>query len=184
MVDAIVAATARVLVKDGYEALSTNRVAERAGVSVGSLYQYFPSKEALVVAVMERHIERMTGELGDRLAAMADRPIDEVARALVHLLLDAHRVDPKLHRALMSQVPRVGAFAGMNELTARLEARIVGFLSSRRRDVGVSDPALAAFVLVRAAEALTHAAVIERPDLLAGAELEAEIVRLIVAYLR
>ena len=54
-VDALIEATARILVKEGFDKASTNRIAAKAGVSVGSLYQYFPSKEALVVAVMERH---------------------------------------------------------------------------------------------------------------------------------
>ena len=54
-IDTILEATARVLMKDGYDRASTNRIAAAAGVSIGSLYQYFPSKEALVAAVSERH---------------------------------------------------------------------------------------------------------------------------------
>jgi len=54
-VDALIEATARILVKQGFDSASTNRIAEQAGVSVGSLYQYFPGKEALVAAVIERH---------------------------------------------------------------------------------------------------------------------------------
>ena len=57
-VDALVEATARILVKEGFDKASTNRIAEAAGVSVGSLYQYFPGKEALVVAVMSRRRPR------------------------------------------------------------------------------------------------------------------------------
>ncbi|NUR10624.1 MAG: helix-turn-helix transcriptional regulator, partial [Bradyrhizobium sp.] len=58
-VDALVEATARILVRDGFEKASTNRIADMAGVSVGSLYQYFPSKEALVAAVIDRHNEEI-----------------------------------------------------------------------------------------------------------------------------
>ena len=58
-VDAIIQATARVLVEDGYDRASTNRIAQAAGVSIGSLYQYFPSKEALVAALVETHVDRM-----------------------------------------------------------------------------------------------------------------------------
>src|SRR5579859_5011283 len=54
-VDALVEATARILVRDGFDRASTNRIAAEAGVSIGSLYQYFPSKEALVAAVIDRH---------------------------------------------------------------------------------------------------------------------------------
>src|SRR5213082_1988183 len=58
-VDAILTATARILMADGYDRASTNRIALAAGVSVGSLYQYFPSKEALVAALVENHLGRM-----------------------------------------------------------------------------------------------------------------------------
>ena len=56
-VDAIIQATARVLIEDGYDRASTNRIAQAAGVSIGSLYQYFPSKEALVAALVEEHFD-------------------------------------------------------------------------------------------------------------------------------
>src|SRR5687767_9201431 len=56
-VDAILRATAHILVREGYDHLTTNRVADRAGVSIGSLYQYFPGKEALVKALLDRHVD-------------------------------------------------------------------------------------------------------------------------------
>src|SRR5205809_3073218 len=59
-VDALIEATARILVREGFDKASTNRIAEAAGVSVGSLYQYYPGKEALVVAVIERHNQDLT----------------------------------------------------------------------------------------------------------------------------
>ena len=58
-VDALVEATARILMKEGYDKASTNKIAAVAGVSIGSLYQYFPSKEALVAAVIERHTHEL-----------------------------------------------------------------------------------------------------------------------------
>src|SRR5947199_10350657 len=68
-VDALVEATARILVREGFDKASTNRIAEVAGVSVGSLYQYFPNKEALVAAVIDRHqqkiMQTVRGELAD-----------------------------------------------------------------------------------------------------------------------
>ena len=59
-VDALLEATTRVLLKEGYDRASTNRIAEVAGVSIGSLYQYFPSKEALVAAVIDRHAQEIS----------------------------------------------------------------------------------------------------------------------------
>src|SRR6266540_4026301 len=76
-VDAILAATAQVLVRHGYEGANTNRIAEAAGVSVGSLYQYFPSKEALVTALIERHMESMWQIIVENAARVAAAPLEE-----------------------------------------------------------------------------------------------------------
>src|SRR5262245_35498734 len=107
-VDALVEATARILIREGFDKASTNRIAEVAGVSVGSLYQYFPSKEALVVAVAERHhqeiMQTVRGELAEVLAA----PVEKAMRKLIAVAVKAHRVDPELHRVLAEQIPRVG----------------------------------------------------------------------------
>jgi AcrR family transcriptional regulator len=70
-VDAILSATARILCGTGYDRASTNRIALAAGVSVGSLYQYFPSKEALVAALVERHTESMMSLVRHKLAEVA-----------------------------------------------------------------------------------------------------------------
>ena len=58
-------ATARILIKEGYDQASTNKIAAVAGVSIGSLYQYFPSKEALVAAVIERHTQELSQVVRD-----------------------------------------------------------------------------------------------------------------------
>ncbi|MCL2430307.1 MAG: TetR/AcrR family transcriptional regulator, partial [Alphaproteobacteria bacterium] len=82
-VDALLEATARVLVKEGYDRASTNRIAEVAGVSIGSLYQYFPSKEALVAAVIDRHTQETMELARDALIKVAMLPIEEAVRELV-----------------------------------------------------------------------------------------------------
>src|SRR5579862_2660732 len=99
-VDAILDATARVLCTTGYDRASTNRVAMAAGVSVGSLYQYFPSKEALVAALVDRHVEQMTSLVKAKLAEVATGPIDAAVRTIIQAMFDAHAVDPVLHKVL------------------------------------------------------------------------------------
>jgi len=95
-------------VREGFDKASTNRIAEVAGVSVGSLYQYFPGKEALVAAVIERHQQEIIQLVRGELAKVADRPIEQGLRTLVAAGVKAHRLDPKLHRVLAEQIPRVG----------------------------------------------------------------------------
>ena len=75
-VNALVEATARILVKEGFDKASTNRIAEKAGVSVGSLYQYYPSKEALVAAVIDRHNREIMKVVRGALADAASLPIE------------------------------------------------------------------------------------------------------------
>src|SRR5215467_14516170 len=76
-VEALLEATARILVKDGYDCASTNRIAHVAGVSIGSLYQYFPSKEALVAAVIDRQTQETMQLARDALIKVAMQPVEE-----------------------------------------------------------------------------------------------------------
>ena len=97
-VDALVEATARILVRQGFDKASTNRIADVAGVSIGSLYQYFPSKEALVAAVIERHQHEIMQTVRGELARALALPLQQGVRSLVAAAVKAHRVDAKLHR--------------------------------------------------------------------------------------
>jgi len=88
--------TARILVKEGYERASTNKIAQAAGVSSGLLYQYFPSKEALVAAVIDRHQDEMMPVIRHALADVGPQPVKSAVRELVKVMIDAHRLNPKL----------------------------------------------------------------------------------------
>ena len=115
----ILQATTRILVAEGYDRASTNRIALAAGVSIGSLYQYFPNKEALVAALCERHVGQMLAICEAKLTELATAPLPVAAREIVRALLRAHAVEPKLHKVLIEQVPRVGR---LGELEAEVRA--------------------------------------------------------------
>jgi len=184
-VAALVEATARVLVKEGYESTNTNKIAQAAGVSIGSLYQYFPNKEALVAAVVERHKQEMMQLFREALAAVMARPIDAGVRELVTVMIDAHRVDPKLHRVLVEQVPRNGRLE-VEAFDREACALIRGYLEAHRSELDVPDLDMAAFICVATVESLTHAAVVHRPEALsdkAGLFVE-DLTRLVVQYLK
>jgi len=186
-VDALLEATARVLVKEGYDRASTNRIAEVAGVSIGSLYQYFPSKEALVAAVIDRHTEEVSEVTRNALVKVAARPIEVAAREFVSVAIDAHRVNPKLHGVLSEQIPRVGRLENIEANVREGYALVRGYLEAHREEIDVADLDLAAFVLVTVVEALTHAAVLRRPDILADGKARYfvdDVTRLVVRYLR
>jgi AcrR family transcriptional regulator len=183
MVEVILEATARVLVEGGYDRASTNKVAEVAGVSVGSLYRYFPSKEALVAALCERHVTAMLAMCESKLLELGDAPLEVAAREIVRAILRAHAVNPKLHRILIQQVPRVGKLKNVDMMQERVSVLVLGYLQARRKDVRPRNLELAVFLLVHAVEAVAHATVIERPDYLVDGELADELAELVLHYL-
>ena len=115
-VDAILDATARVLCTTGYDRASTNRIALAAGVSVGSLYQYFPSKEALVAALAGRHMATMTALVRAKLSEVSKEPMPVAVRTIIMAMFEAHAVDPKLHKVLIEEVPRIGRLENLRGL--------------------------------------------------------------------
>jgi AcrR family transcriptional regulator len=182
-VDALLSATARVLVKDGYDHASTNKIAIAAGVSIGSLYQYFPSKEALVAAVIERHIDRMMDVVRASLAQVASYPLRDAARELVRVMIEAHRIEPKLHRVLVEQIPRVGSMEQVERVDDEATQLVRIYLEAHRHEVGVEDLDLASFIAVSCVESMTHVAVLRRPVLLEDPRFVDEVAALVVRYL-
>jgi len=186
-VDALLEATARVLIKEGYDRASTNKIAAVAGVSIGSLYQYFPSKEALVAAVIDRHMQQVSQVARNALIKVAARPIEIAAREFVSVAIDAHRVNPKLHGVLAEQIPRIGRLENIDAMQRDGYALVRGYLEAHRDEIDVADPDIAAFICMTVIEALTHAAVLRRPDILTEEKARwfvDEVTRLLVRYLR
>ncbi|HKD68399.1 MAG TPA: TetR/AcrR family transcriptional regulator [Candidatus Binataceae bacterium] len=186
-VDALLEATARVLIKEGYDRASTNKIAAVAGVSIGSLYQYFPSKEALVAAVIDRHMQQVSQVARNALIKVAARPIEIAAREFVSVAIDAHRVNPKLHGVLAEQIPRIGRLENIDAMQRDGYALVRGYLEAHRDEIDVADPDIAAFICMTVIEALTHAAVLRRPDILTEEKARRfvdEVTRLLVRYLR
>ena len=186
-VDALIEATARILVREGFDKASTNRIAEEAGVSIGSLYQYYPSKEALVAAVIDRHNQELMRVVRAALAKVAALPIAQAVRKIVAVAIDAHRIDPKLHRVLAEQIPRTGRLEKVEPFKREYYALFRDYLEGHRDKLRNVDLGLAAFVCVTSIEALTHTAVLHRPGILsdeAVGTLVDEATRLVIRYLR
>ncbi|HVT51758.1 MAG TPA: TetR/AcrR family transcriptional regulator [Dongiaceae bacterium] len=186
-VEALVEATARILVKEGFDKASTNRIAEVAGVSVGSLYQYFPGKEALVAAVIQRHQQEIRQAVQSELAEILALPLEPAVRRLVAIAVRAHRVDPKLHCVLAEQIPRIGRLAEAARFDPENFTLFRTYLERHREEVRVDDLELAAFICVTAIEALTHNAVLHYSKMLSDDRMEALIdegARLITGYLK
>jgi AcrR family transcriptional regulator len=186
-VTALIEATARILVEEGFDKASTNRIAEVAGASVGSLYQYFPGKEALVAAVAARHQQEIMATVRGELAEVMDQPLEQGVRKLVAIAVTAHRVDPALHRVLTEQIPRVGEFAALATFDRENFALFRGYLERHRHQLRVTDLELAAFVCVTSIEALAHNAVLHNSEAFADAAMDSLIdegTLLVLGYLK
>jgi AcrR family transcriptional regulator len=182
-VQVILDATARVLCTIGYDRASTNRVALAAGVSVGSLYQYFPSKEALVAALVERHVEEMLRLVRAKLAEVASAPLPIAVRTMIDAMFAAHAVDPRLHKVLIEQVPRIGRLEDILGVEREVEAMVAALLEARRVDVRPARLGAAAFVLCHIVEAVTHKAVLAELREPRIGEVAEELTEMVLRYL-
>jgi AcrR family transcriptional regulator len=182
MVEVILEAAARVFVSLGYARATTNRIAAAAGISVGSLYQYFPSKDAIAVELLRRYRESLVALVRGHMATVARGDLASVVRSLLEALLRPEGIDPDLHRVLIERVLRTSARAEMVGFEERLEHLLADVFRGTPSVIAVPDPELAAFVLVRAVLGAVHSAVVDRPAV-DRSRLAEELTRLIVRYL-
>ncbi|MGM9463137.1 TetR/AcrR family transcriptional regulator [Streptomyces murinus] len=161
MVERIVTAGRSVLARDGYARFVTTRVAEEAGISPGSLYQYFRDKDELLTVLMERY----WAETGDRVAAsLADRlndPPDRLIRNAVEALLFALEHDSQLLRVVVEEVPPRYSEAHLHALRRRIQDLGSAYLAGRAP--GERSGTTRSWVIVSAMEALSVRWVLERP---------------------
>lgn len=129
-VDAILEATIQVLLSDGKEQLTTTRVASRAGVSVGTLYQYYPNKSALLQGALKRHLDDVTGAVERVCLEQRGKSLSEMGTALVNAFLAAKMRDAKTSVALYSVSSDVDGARIAKEMGARSNRAIEEMLAS------------------------------------------------------
>lgn len=173
-------AAIKLLKRGGGASITTNRIAETAGVSIGSVYQYFPNKGALFAALHECHIAQVADVLQRRLAASAGSSLEGLVASLVDGMAEAHLADPELSELLETEVPhRAG---GAVEFSMRFHKpfreALADHLSARRVDLDTR-----AFFMANMVDALGHAVVLRRPRGLSLAHAKAEACKAIVTYL-
>ena len=172
-VEAIIEAAAEVLAEARYEGATTTLVADRAGVSVGTLYQYFPNKRAYVAALAERYMDEMVGRIASVLEEIADDAPLAGLRKLADAAVDAYLVEPQFQKELIERLPDVGkleeAFGARRRITEMLEA----YLRTHAEQLGICDPGFVAFGVQTTFEALAQRTIVERPALLRDARWRA-----------
>ena len=181
-VSAILEATTQLLEHTEIDRISTNQIAERAGVSIGTLYQYFPNKTAIFVAIAEQDIDRRFKLVADALSnadgALAEDATRRMMRALIRSFADAKH-NAAIIRVLMATRATSEAKTLPVDAIAKLLAETVG-QSSKTRPLTETS----AFVLTRAVLWTILMATIDAPHLLTRQEFEDELVLLVQLMLR
>ncbi|MFO0612709.1 MAG: helix-turn-helix domain-containing protein [Polyangiaceae bacterium] len=178
---AILDAAEALLAEGGVERSTTNAIAARAGVSIGSLYQYYPSREAILAEVARRMEVRTARLVLEALERTADEPLEAAASAVVDVLLRGHFGSVPARVALRRALPPEWARPTSAEVDAEVRGAVAARLASRA-DVRGGSPVIV-FVVVHAVESVVESAVLDAPELLASEEFRAELVRLVVRYL-
>ena len=177
-VDAVLDAVPRVLKRHGAAAITTNRVAEAAGVSIGSLYQYFPEKQAIFMALHDRHVDRVRHVMAGTLTQCTSVSLEEFTHELVERLANVHAEDAELHELVSGAVP-----GGANGFKSALQAVFEQVILPTKQDRYTAEEAKRMlFVLPPMVEALVHGVAHEQ-QAIARERAKDEAIRTVAVYL-
>jgi AcrR family transcriptional regulator len=179
--EAIIIAATQLIEREGSARATTTRIAEIAGVSVGSLYQYFDNREAIIGAIIDRQLDHMLQAFRLLVGAWAQLPLEPMIRGVLLGLLETSRRHQKLHAPLYEEM----SAARRSECHARtLDAYtgVVAKVLETRADVAVPDHAAAARLLVHASHGVVRAIVTD--DSATSSAMIEEATRMIIRYLR
>jgi AcrR family transcriptional regulator len=183
MVEAILEATARILTEKGYSKTNTNHIAELAGVSIGSLYQYFPNKESLMAALIQQHSDEMVELVESKLNNSFDTPLEEAIPQLVRAIIAAHAINPRLHQVLNEEIPLSRELDPAEKIDDRINQILLKYLERWRDRLAPQDLKMTVFIFAHTIESLCHAAVIEEQQYMDNDDFEREVCRLLLSYL-
>jgi AcrR family transcriptional regulator len=175
-VEAILQAAAYILVERGWEALTTNAIARRAGVNIASLYQFFPDKQAIVAELERRHVAETRKKIAEVFLRHRGDRLEARARTLVEAGIAAHRVEPELHRVFADVVP--------HDRHERRDPFVVAGAIAELSELGLPHPDLTAWIVAVVSHAVVHEAIVERKADVESGALADELVWLLVRYLK
>ena len=181
MVERIIAAGHEVLLARGYESTTTNHIAAAAGISPGSLYQYFPDKNAIVEKVIDRYVGELSARMSRAFLGALGSDAATAVRTIITAMIDAFEENPGLLRVLIEQVPRASDSARATFARHMDDMMATAILSYPSRDPE-RPVATTAWILVRTAEHVTISYVLERPPQERAAVIN-ELTILIAGYL-
>jgi AcrR family transcriptional regulator len=182
-VEAILDGAIRVLEKEGSLALTTTRIAEAAGVSVGTLYQYFPHRKSILDMLQEREFQRTTQVMQEVLLESPPGSTDELARAVLRGLFKLYGAAPELHRVLVIEGLTATAPEQVKAFDLRMVSLVRSVLAGAKLTCRRTNLDAAAFVAYQSVRASMMAHLLEAPSGLDEAALTDELADLLQRYL-
>lgn len=182
-IEAILDATAQLLEIDSANSVTTNHIARHAGISIGTLYQYFPNKTAVLFALADRGRHSRAREVIDRLAILEAGTVKEVARQIIRTLIAVYsntRTERQLTMLMMIQkLESPGADQPIDDVASLLASKMDSFLK-----VATSQSEIMSFVLSRSVMGVIRSSLLDAPHLLKEQEFEDQLVRLVTGFLK
>jgi AcrR family transcriptional regulator len=182
-IDALHVAAIQVLMREGLSRYTTTRIAERAGMSVGSLYQYYPNRDALLAAVLERHLEGITVAVEQACSGHRGKPVSRMASGLVTAFLTAKLRDTRESKALYA----VAEGRGGAKLVARMYKRMVTAVAAMLADTPdarFDDPTMTATIALGALVGPVRTLLEGHTPAEYEAQLERQLIVLLTAFFR
>jgi AcrR family transcriptional regulator len=180
-VGAIVEAATRILSDHGWAGFTTNKVAEAAGVSIGSYYQYFPDKHSLIEAILDRHFDDCRSVMKNALEGR--KPLSRFVNELIDGIIAIHSVNPSLHKVLLDEAPRSETFRDPH---SAFEKEYLGYFCAAaakyRTSKGIASDRTVGTIVSDAVDGVVHNAA--RRGTLQTVEVRNELVRMITSYMK
>ena len=182
-VDAILEATIQVLVSVGKERLTTTRVAARAGVSVGTLYQYFPNKSALLKAALQQHMDRISGAISQACHQYRSAPLVDMASGLISAYL-ASKLENVTESAALYAVSSDIDGAAISKATLAYCLQEVAAMFATAKEGLSKDPEMVASVVLAALNGVSRRILEAKSPEREAERLRGELVVLVHGYLQ
>jgi AcrR family transcriptional regulator len=181
-VSALFDASIQVLLAVGYRKFTTTRVAERAGVSVGSLYQYFPNRQALITSVIERYLEGLRATIEHHCRELRGSTLDELVRGLVGAVIAAKWQHIEVSRALHEPLADIGGTQLVNASAVKTAGSIGDVLRSCS-DASFRDVDRLALLIVISCSSLLQAAITDQAGAIGREALRTHMCAMLLGYL-
>ncbi|MFA5964584.1 MAG: TetR/AcrR family transcriptional regulator [Sphingomonas sp.] len=181
--EAIMQATHKIIITEGYKSATTNRIAEVAGVSVGSLYQYFPNKQAIVRTLIQETVTRSASRVRSQLRELMDVPLEPALRQVMEMLVEIYKENDFILFRVLDQVPELKEFTQNLAVEIHTHSTNLAFLEQHQADLTVTDLHTSLALIERATIHNIEYYLAHNPTNITEQQLVEELTRMALNYL-